>query len=356
MSSILNALPLARLRFDLEVQADNAVHPYKGDMLRMALLWWLSEYWCPMPTRCRHGCEHPDICMFGRICTPAVNPAWPSKLRYLMGDAAPPAYVLWDLRDRRTHLRAGDRFGFELVLVGDLALSQLPAVVAAVQQGAEAGMGRQRMRARLRAVYAQTLAAPPQTQQDAQSGDTADQGGWVRLPLAVEKDVDGEAVLTWQSYRLTDIVLTYATAQAWAEAHSTRTATLRMDYCSPMKIKERGSWVREPTFSAVARAVVRRLRLLSVAHGGGVWPHDVWGPLLDLAETVQLDHHETQWTAYTRRSKQSGQYEIEGFLGPAWYSSREDLRPLLPVLWLGQWLHLGKGYVLGNGRYRVQPL
>jgi hypothetical protein len=350
MSDILTELPLARLHFDLEVQAADNVHPYKGDMLRMALLWWLSEYWCPMPTRCRHGCRHPDLCMFGRICTPAVDPAWPSKLRYLMGDAAPPAYVLWDLRDRRTRFGAGERFGFELVLVGDLALSRLPAVVAAVQQGAEEGMGRQRLRARLRAVCAKRPAVD-------QANDDGRHPRWDDIALAVEQHPDGQAVLTWQSYRLADVTFGYEVAQVWADGWDDAAIhALRLDYLSPMKIKERGQWVKTPTFGAVAKAVVRRLRLLSLAHGGGPWPHDAYGPLLDLAETVQMDHHETQWTGYSRRSKQSGRYDIEGFLGPAWYSSHEDLRPLLPILWLGQWLHAGKGYVLGNGRYRLHVL
>lgn len=342
MPTVLNALPLVRLYFDLEVLADSDVQPYKGDMLRMALLWWLSEYWCPLPTRCRHGCQHPDVCLFGRICTPAVDPAWPGKLRYLMGNTAPPAYVLWDLRDRRTYVQAGDRFAFELVLAGELALSQIPAVVAAVQQGAEAGLGRQRLHAQLRAVYAWTPS----------SGDP---GSWERLPLAVEQTQDGQVALTWAAYRLADVVLRYDMALAWAGARDVGPVyTMRIDYLSPMKIKERGRWVEIPTFNAVAKAVVRRLRLLSIVHGGGIWPHDEYGPLLDLAATVHLDHHETQWTHYTRESKRSGQYEIEGFTGPAWYSSNEDLRPLLPVLWFGEWLHAGKGYVLGNGRYRLQ--
>lgn len=343
MSTVLNALPLVRLHFDLEVRTARNVQPYKGDMLRMALLWWLSEYWCPLPGRCRHGCQHPDVCMFGRICTPVVNPAWPGKLRYLMGHAAPPAYVLWDVRDRRTHLRAGDNFSFELVLVGELALSQLPSVVAAVQQGAEEGIGRQRVHAKLRTVYAWTPSASAPR-------------GWERLVLAAEQLQDGQPVLTWQSYRLADVALSYDAARVWAGKHDEPLRTLHVDYRSPMKIKERGHWVDIPRFSAVAKAVVRRLRLLSVAHGDGEWPHDAYGPLLDLAETVRLDHHETQWTHYVRESKQSGRYEVAGFLGSAWYSSREDLRPLLPVLWLGQWLHVGKGYVLGNGRYQLQNI
>ena len=179
-------------------------------------------------------------------------------------------------------------------------------------------------------------------------------GDWQRLPLAAEQSQDGQLVLTWQSYRLDDFTLSYDAAQVWAAAHERPVRTLQINYLSPMKIKERGHWVDIPRFSPMAKAVVRRLRLLSVAHGGGEWPHDAYGPLLDLAETVHLDYHETQWTHYVRESKQSGRYEVEGLLGPAWYSSREDLRPLLPVLWLGQWLHVGKGYVLGNGRYQLQ--
>jgi len=84
--------------------------------------------------------------------------------------------------------------------------------------------------------------------------------------------------------------------------------------------------------------------------GAGEWPQAEYGPLLDLAETVRLEHHETFWTGYSRKSQQAGQYEVEGFIGQAWYAG-DDLRPLLPVLWLGQWLHIGKGYVIGNGRY-----
>jgi hypothetical protein len=42
-------------------------------------------------------------------------------------------------------------------------------------------------------------------------------------------------------------------------------------------------------------------------------------------------------------------------MGTAWYEA-DDLRPLLPALWLGQWLHIGKLYVLGNGRYSIDAL
>lgn len=68
---------------------------------------------------------------------------------------------------------------------------------------------------------------------------------------------------------------------------------------------------------------------------------------------MRLEHDETLWGGYTRRSQSSGEQEVEGFVGPAWYAAEADLHPLLPFLWLGQWLHIGKEYVLGNGRYAI---
>jgi len=338
----IEQLPLARLRFDLQTLEASPVPAYKGDVLRMALLWWLSEFWCPMPDRCRHGCRRPDVCTFGRLCQPAVDPAWSPKIRHLVGDTPPPAYALWDLHDRRTYLDAGAAWGFELTLVGELALRQIPAIVAAVQQGAEQGMGRIRLRSRVRQVVAlgcdSVVSASP---------------GAPACCLATEQPLNGDVVLTWHSYHLDGVIIDYGQVSASTQTWDGPVRALSLRYLSPVKIKERGEWVDLPVFSAVMRAVVRRLRILSQVHGAGEWPHAEFGPLLDLAETVRLDHHETFWTGYARHSQRGGRHDMEGFVGQAWYAG-DDLRPLLPALCLGQWLHIGKGYVVGNGRYTIE--
>jgi hypothetical protein len=357
---VLDRLAIARLHFELETLEEAEVPAYKGDLLRMALLWWLSEYWCPLPQRCRHGCRRPEVCMFGRLCEPPVDPAWSPQMKGLMGDTPPPAYVLWDMQDRRRYLAAGTGWSFELTLVGELAVRQIPAIAAAVQQGAEAGMGRVRLRSRVLRVT-----TPPRTGLDEAARCLAEQrpksaGAWDVTeqvagdsPSAVGPEPGTE--LTWQSFRLEDVAMGYAQAVQWADRYPVPVRALNVRYLSPVKIKEHKEWVAEPHFGAVMKALVRRLRLLSQVHGAGEWPHAEWGPLLDLAETVRLEHGETLWTGYTRRSKTSGVQEIEGFVGQAWYAG-EDLRPLLPALWLGQWLHIGKGYVLGNGRYVLEQL
>jgi hypothetical protein len=340
---VLQHLSLARLRFQLIAQHDCDVPPYKGDMLRMALLWWLQTFWCAMPDRCRHGCRQPGVCMFGRLNSPSVDPAWPAKVRYLFGNSPPPAYALWDLQDRRPHFARGARWAFELTLVGALALDQIPAIVAAVQQGAEQGMGRVRLRSRVCRV-------------------TAVLAGQRELLLADEQPRAAERTLTWRDYRIDQVSQSYADGLAWAERESAPIHGLCLHHLSPVQVRERERTskrkrlVQRPTFGPWARALVRRLRILTVVYGAGEWPHAEFGPLLDLAETVQLAHDETLWSGYTRFSASSGEREIEGFGGQAWYTSHADLRPLLPILWLGQWLHVGSGYVMGNGRYVVQAL
>lgn len=332
---MLESLPIVRLRFDLTATEHAEVPAYKGDMLRMALLWWLSEYWCTMPERCRNGCRRPDVCLFGQLIEPPLDPTWPLPMQRLIGYTPPSAYALWDDQDRRRAFTAGTQWHFELTLAGELALRQIPAIIAAVQQGAERGMGRMQLRSQVRQV---TVQLP--------EGE---------MQLAAEQKIADGAVLTWRNFRLEDIRFTIAQANRLVESLAQPVRAISLRYLSPLKIKEQGRWVERPELGFVMRAVVRRLRILSLVHGDGEWPHDAYGPLLDLADTVRLEHDETRWSGFTRYSQRSGEQDVEGFVGQAWYGGG-DLRPLLPALWLGQWLQVGKSYVVGGGRYELALL
>ena len=327
---MLSELRLLRMRFGLEVAAPAELPIYKGDMLRRALLWHLAAMWCRQPKRCAQGCEAPADCLFGQLLEPLTQPTWAEPIRRLMGRTAPPAYVLWDGGDRRQQVAARDPFSFELTLIGDAAIGQFPAFIAAFLVAAEQGIGQPRLRGRVQRV--DVLAGTQSTAQ----------------PLLL-----GHA---WQGDPADEIFLRYVDAQAWSTAVAPATeqaiTRLRLRFLSPLNVEMRGETVRQPYFAAVARALVRRLRILSQAHGAGEWPQVEYGPLLDLADTVRLDHYDTAWVATSRHS-QRGEMPLEGLAGQAWYSADADLRPLLPILWLGQWVHVGKAAVWGLGRYEV---
>ena len=91
----------------------------------------------------------------------------------------------------------GTHWRFGLTLVGVLALRQIPAVVAAVQQGADRGMGRMRLRSQLREV---TALLP--------DGEK---------PLAAERPTADGAVLTWENFGLADVGFSMAQASKLVE-------------------------------------------------------------------------------------------------------------------------------------------
>jgi hypothetical protein len=98
--TILSGLPLALLRFELETLEAASVPPYKGDLLRMALLWWLSEFWCPEPTRCREGCRKARYLYVRKTLHPCRGFLLvTTKCGNCSALRAPGAYVLWDERD-----------------------------------------------------------------------------------------------------------------------------------------------------------------------------------------------------------------------------------------------------------------
>ena len=169
---------------------------------------------------------------------------------------------------------AGTHWHYERTFVGALALRQFPAVVSAVQQGADRGMCRIRLRSQLREV---TVLLP--------AGE---------IKLTAEWTTANGAALTWVNFGLADVGFSMAQANKLVETLTESIRAISIRYLSPMKIKEQGQWVERPELGAVMRAVVRRLRTLRLVHGDGEWPHEAYGPLLDLADTVRLEHDETR--------------------------------------------------------------
>jgi hypothetical protein len=326
---MLSHLSLTRLRFGLTVDTQADLPPYKGDLLRRALLWQLGPLWCRQPPRCPNGCQQPAHCLFGQLLEPVASSSWDPAILRLMGPTPPPAYVLWDEQDRRLALPPGSTFHFQITLIGPAAQRQLPVFIAAFLAAAEQGIGKERLHGPIHQVSVLTDPTQP-------PHPLLHQGTW-----------HGDATPAPTS--------SLADGQRWAAAVAPNPVTsFALHFLSPLHVEVRGQQVQTPDFVAIARAIVRRLRILSQVYGAGPWPQSDYGPLLDLAEQVQLAHHETTWITSNRRSQHGGTMPMEGLVGQAWYHAPIDLRPLLPILWLGQWVHAGKAAVWGNGRFDVR--
>lgn len=107
-------------------------------------------------------------------------------------------------------------------------------------------------------------------------------------------------------------------------------------------------------FAPFFSALLRRLVQLAAVHGGEVPAVDPRA-LVDAAGRVQLGTHELNWKPLERySSRQQRKVPMGGIVGRVDITG--ELEPLWPWLWAGQWTHVGKGTVMGLGRYRIEPL
>ncbi|GAB4546590.1 MAG: hypothetical protein Kow0063_41050 [Anaerolineae bacterium] len=106
-----------------------------------------------------------------------------------------------------------------------------------------------------------------------------------------------------------------------------------------------------PPFPVLVKALLGRVSSLSYFHCGQRWEADFRG-LIDRAAGVRVAGCESGWQDWSRYSgRQKQRVEMGGLVGCVTYEG--DLRDYLPLLALGEWVHVGKGTVFGNGKYVI---
>jgi CRISPR/Cas system endoribonuclease Cas6 (RAMP superfamily) len=60
----------------------------------------------------------------------------------------------------------------------------------------------------------------------------------------------------------------------------------------------------------------------------------------------------SRWLERSRRTRQGEQQNLSGFVGEVTY--RGDLEPFIPLLLLGEYIHVGKNAAFGNGWYQLK--
>jgi hypothetical protein len=118
---------------------------------------------------------------------------------------------------------------------------------------------------------------------------------------------------------------------------------------------QRAAEVRErPPLGILVRRLRDRFSSLS-AFFGQPWETD-FARLAQVADAVPIEQSHTSWLSRSRRSTRTGQsHELSGLVGWTTYrfASRDEFSYLEPLLRLGEWLHVGKNAVWGNGAIRI---
>lgn len=232
--------------------------------------------------------------------------------------AAPHPYLIHPEATHNGSFRAGDGFSVELTLIGQ-ANRLLPYLLHSWQLMGEQGLGRPRGRFEVESV----------SQYDGHQWHP------IYRPGAALTVQPGEIPLP----------------------HLPTTALCQIQLLTPMRLRyqERLMGAREFNFRGLLANLLRRLSMLAYFHGDTPLEADFKALVEGAGQVAPLDSrlHWFDWTRYS--SSQRGTMKMGGLLGNLVFRTA-DLAPFWPWLSLGQWLHAGKGTVMGLGGYRLEAV
>ncbi|HIE51056.1 MAG TPA: CRISPR system precrRNA processing endoribonuclease RAMP protein Cas6 [Armatimonadetes bacterium] len=108
---------------------------------------------------------------------------------------------------------------------------------------------------------------------------------------------------------------------------------------------------QEIPFAALVSRLLRRIEALAARHGKEALTLDRQA-LINRAKEVETVHSDLRWQEWFRFSgRQKRRVPLGGLVGTVTYEG--NLRPFQPFLLLGQYTHVGKGCVMGMGKYEL---
>jgi hypothetical protein len=316
----LPELHVGRYRFVLEPLEPISLPRNAGSTLRGGLGYVLKRLTCYHSGANCAECGLGNDCVYGYLML--TSPPEDSDVLSTLTSVARPFVIQPPLQPQET-FQVGQQLRLHVVLFGR-GIAYLPYFVLAFQQLGDAGLGPGRGRLRLAEVTALGL--------------------------------DGEA----EVFDQVDAAIHETDLSISAENLAARAAELPQDqlslaFVTSTRLKHQGQFMGEgPPFHVLIRRLLDRVSSLSYFHCGERWDIDFKG-WIERAKHVEIADAATRWADWERYSgRQEQRIKMGGLVGPVTYVG--DVAPFRALLALGTLVHVGKGTVMGNGRFAVKGL
>lgn len=314
---------LAHYRFTLS--PEDTIHMpvfNKGSILRGAFGSSLKRLVCftDKSTDC-DLCILKDKCAYTLIFNPIdINPV--KRLRNV-----PRGYVIKPPLEKTTEYTVDNPLLFEMILAGD-RINYLPYVIVTLIELGKFGIGLNR-------------------------------GRFTLKDLSVLKDGISESLYDSDTNTIKNIQLTITGSEILQEVAKINKHTITLQFLTPTRIKynptgEKGKSevVRVPEFHHIIRRLRDRINALSVTYCGSPIDVDFKG-IAERAMEVKTRDVNIRWIDIKRKSRtQPIQHDQSGFVGQITFEG--DLIEFLPLIALGEYVHIGEDAVFGNGWYRIK--
>lgn len=314
------AFRVLQVRVVLRARDPLRLPPYKGSALRGGFGAVFKETVCVVEHRDCARCLLRARCAFPYVFdTPVPEDA----VRLRKYPAAPHPFVFLPPLETQTVYQPGDPLTFGLTLIGK-GIDFLPYFLYAFERlGERRGLGKGRGRFVVESV---SWLAP--------------QGEEVVIYEGSQKTLRN----AFRPVTVRDLCPTHSAPSPL------RSVTLH--FLTPARIRYQEALTPAPDFHVLMRTLLRRLSNLAYFHCGGELELDFRG-LIAAAEQVETVSSDLRWYDWERYSaRQDARMKLGGFVGRVTY--RGDLQPFVPLLRLGEVVHVGKGTSFGLGKYVME--
>ena len=128
----------------------------------------------------------------------------------------------------------------------------------------------------------------------------------------------------------------------------------QIEFCSPLRLRIKNQYLTPTSlrFRDFFSGLLRRYSAMCALYGSGE-PDLKFRQLVESSESVRLRPvHLVMHDLARQSSRQRKTIPMGGLVGRVEVSGPE-LNSVWPLLWIGQWLHVGKGVNMGLGQYRL---
>jgi hypothetical protein len=324
---------LHHFRFHFEPKAPLHMPAYnKGNVIRGGFGSTFRRIVCHVNCREPESCELRAVCPYTAVFQPFV-PEGSEKISRNR-DIPRPFVIKPPLETKETYL-PGERLSFDLVLVGRIK-DYLPYFIVTFKELSQPGLGRGR------------------TQVEAVAVDHVNSDG-TQVPVYTKENnlvQPPSSAISWA-----DLCAAYGANNGSVNsrqdgARNDTRITLR--FLTPTMLKADGAQARRPAFGPIAKRLRDRINALSYFYCGKGLDID-FKAFGEQAEEITTVADGTRWVESSRYSRRREvTHDLSGFVGEV--SFEGDLGMFLPYLKLGEYLHVGKNAVFGNGWYEIAEL
>lgn len=311
-------IPIARYRFQWKVKTPLLLPPYASSTLRGVFGRVLKQQAClTRATHCQ-GCALAAACSYPQLFEPQNVPRPAESLPALAPYSIETPFTQTTDSAARNHYHPpGTEYTFDMVLMTAAAIQQLGLIISVWKAVFAQGVGPKDGKAELQQVTCLPDSSAPLIVYTAQAPRIQDHSPSLSVPLFSSP---------------TDVLLQLET---------------------PLRIVQRGQLIRadDITPGLFLRHLIRRISFQLCHRQAEAFPLGDIHQLNALADQVKAEAQQLQWYDWERNSSRQKQKMKLGGLAGYWLL-QDVPEPLLSLIYMGQWFHVGKEISFGLGKYR----